>query len=147
MSTMKLLREKSLVSIALVLALSMPAFARVDAYQSRNTTVVGGGRGRGPVVVNNNRNTVIVDRRGPGWGGVAAGVAAGAVIGAAAANASRPNVVVVAPPAYGTVVYGLPGGCVNMAVPGGFIHNCGGVYYRPYYVGTTVQYAVIAPPF
>jgi len=42
--------------------------------------------------------------------------------------------------------YRLPVGCITTVVLGGInYYRCGGVYYRPYYEGTTVVYVVHTP--
>jgi hypothetical protein len=48
--------------------------------------------------------------------------------------------------AYGTRVYALPAGCSKVVVGGVEYHNCGGVYYRPYYQGNQVVYEVVEKP-
>ena len=39
-------------------------------------------------------------------------------------------------------VYRLPAGCASVTRHGRRYHHCGGVYYRPYYEGTTVVYVI-----
>src|SRR5262249_23257632 len=74
------------------------------------------------------------------------GVATAAAVGTAVGNSvSRP-----APPptttiAVGTIVPALPGGCVTERVNNITYHQCGGVYYRPYYQGTTLGYQISRP--
>jgi len=46
----------------------------------------------------------------------------------------------------GTRLYVLPGGCVSVWRHGILFHHCHGVYYRPYYEGTTVVYVVVEEP-
>jgi hypothetical protein len=40
----------------------------------------------------------------------------------------------------------LPGGCVRTYVGGFPTYGCGGVYYRPYYVGPNLMYSVVPGP-
>ena len=47
--------------------------------------------------------------------------------------------------AAGTRVYALPAGCTTVIKYNVKYHSCGGVYYRPYYEGTTVVYVVENP--
>jgi hypothetical protein len=47
--------------------------------------------------------------------------------------------------AAGTRVHALPAGCTTVVTRGVKYHNCGGVYYRPYYEGNTVVYVVENP--
>ncbi len=47
--------------------------------------------------------------------------------------------------AVGTRVYALPGGCQAVIVGGVNYHRCNGVYYRPYYEGSTLVYVVENP--
>ncbi len=47
--------------------------------------------------------------------------------------------------AVGTRVYALPGGCQTALIGGVNYHRCGGVYYRPYYEGSTLVYVVENP--
>jgi hypothetical protein len=93
----------------------------------------------------NRGGVVVVDDNHWGWGefaaGAAVGVAAGAIAGAAAASPA-----VVAVPAMGTVVGGLPGGCATVATAGAVIYNCNSVYYRPYYQGASLVYQVVRYP-
>lgn len=63
-------------------------------------------------------------------------------IGGAAAN---PSIAVVAPPV-GTVVATLPSGCTDVAEASAVTYNCKGVYYRPFYQGSTLVYRVTAVP-
>ncbi len=42
-------------------------------------------------------------------------------------------------------VHALPAGCTTVITRGVKYHNCGGVYYRPYYEGNTVVYVVENP--
>lgn len=48
--------------------------------------------------------------------------------------------------AIGTRVARLPSGCTTVLTYGVTYHHCGGVYYRPYYQGTTVVYVVTDTP-
>ncbi len=45
--------------------------------------------------------------------------------------------------AIGHVVHALPGGCTTVRVHGVTHYKYGGVYYRPYYQGTTMVYKVV----
>lgn len=47
---------------------------------------------------------------------------------------------------YGSRVYALPPGCAGIMRAGVNYYHCGGVYYRPYYEGTTVVYVVVEAP-
>lgn len=80
------------------------------------------------------------------WGSFAAGAAVGAVTTGVVAAATRPDTVVVAAPAIGTVVNTLPGACGSVMANGVAIYNCNNVYYRPYYQGTTLVYQVVTYP-
>jgi len=48
--------------------------------------------------------------------------------------------------AVGTRVLALPAGCSKIVVGGIVYQNCGGVYYKPCYEGTTVVYIVVDAP-
>jgi hypothetical protein len=61
-------------------------------------------------------------RRGPSIGAVAAGIA------------------------IGTRVARLPRSCTTVVTDEVTYHHCDGVYYRPYYEGTTVVYVVVDAP-
>jgi hypothetical protein len=81
------------------------------------------------------------------WGSFAAGAAVAATTTAVVAAATRPSTtVVVAPPAVGTMVTALPGGCTAIDTGGGAMYNCSNVYYRPYYQGTALVYQVVTYP-
>ena len=58
----------------------------------------------------------------------------------------RPGAVVAAVIAIGTRVHVLPTGCGKIIVGGVVYHSCSGVYYKPYYEGTTVIYIVVDGP-
>ncbi len=59
----------------------------------------------------------------------------------------RPSVgAVAAGIAVGTRVATLPRACTTVVTYGVTYHHCGGVYYRPYYQGTTVVYVVVDAP-
>ena len=45
----------------------------------------------------------------------------------------------------GSMVYSLPPQCQTVVVNGIGYSNCGGTWYQPQYVGTSVQYVVVAP--
>lgn len=80
------------------------------------------------------------------WGSFAAGAAVGAVTTGVVAAATRPDTVVVAAPAMGTIVNTLPGACGTVMANGVMIYNCNNVYYRPYYQGPTLVYQVVPYP-
>lgn len=46
----------------------------------------------------------------------------------------------------GTRVATLPRGCTTVVRYNVSYHHCGGVYYRPYYQGTTLVYVVVEAP-
>ena len=75
-------------------------------------------------------------------GAFVAGAVVGGITGAAIASASQPNTVVVTA---GTVVTTLPSGCTTAIINGISYHQCGGVYYRPQYSGSSVVYVVATP--
>lgn len=85
---------------------------------------------------------------GPYWdwydNDLAWGFATGVVTGAAIASAAAPTVVAVGP--VGTVVQILPPGCSATVVGGVTYEHCGNDWLKPQYVGTTIQYVVVAPP-
>jgi len=64
-------------------------------------------------------------------------IATGVAIGTAAAVTSA---------VIGSMVYTLPPACSTIVVNGIAYSQCGGVWYQPQYVGTTVQYIVVNPP-
>lgn len=64
-------------------------------------------------------------------------VATGMAIGAAAAVTSA---------VIGSIVYSLPTSCQTIVVNGISYSQCGGAWYQPQYVGTSVQYVVVNPP-
>jgi hypothetical protein len=81
------------------------------------------------------------------WGAFAAGAAVGVATTAVVAAATRPSTtVVVAAPAVGTIVPGLPSGCAVINAANGMYYNCANVYYHPYYQGTTLVYQVVTYP-
>src|SRR5262249_12550827 len=91
-------------------------------------------------------NTVVVHDNDWNWGAFAAGTAVAAtaaVATSAAVAASHPAPVVVAP---GAVVTALPPGCAVVAGASATIYGCGGVYYRPYYQGSSLVYQVVTYP-
>ncbi|MBK7743936.1 MAG: hypothetical protein IPI40_09790 [Betaproteobacteria bacterium] len=63
-------------------------------------------------------------------------IATGMAIGATAAITSA---------VIGSMVYTLPPACQTVVVNGVGYNNCGGTWYQPQYVGTSVQYVVVAP--
>lgn len=75
---------------------------------------------------------------------MAVGAVTGAVVGSAAASSSSTTVVVA--PAVGTVVVTLPAGCSAVMIGNITYQQCGSAWYRPQYVGTSLQYVVVAPP-
>ena len=88
------------------------------------------------VNVNHNTNVnVHVDDHHSGWDDhpVAAVAAVTATVAVTAA-------------VIGSIVYTPPPSCVPVAVNGVTYHQCGSTWYQPQYVGTQVQYVVIAPP-
>lgn len=80
------------------------------------------------------------------WGSFAAGAAAGVATTAVAASVAHSSSTVVAAPAVGTIVTGLPGGCATVNAGGGMIYQCSGAYYRPFYQGPTLVYQVVTYP-
>ena len=46
----------------------------------------------------------------------------------------------------GSVTRTLPPACVPVQMGAVVYQQCGGTYYQPQYVGTTVQYVVVSPP-
>jgi len=46
----------------------------------------------------------------------------------------------------GSVVHSVPPSCVPVMINGMTYQQCGSTWYQPQYVGSTVQYVVIAPP-
>ena len=77
--------------------------------------------------------------------GTAVGVAAGVAVGTAVGNSISAPPAPTTSVAVGTVVPALPGGCTTVQVNGITYHQCSGVYYRPYYQGTTLVYQVSRP--
>ena len=75
-------------------------------------------------------------------GAFVAGAVVGGITGAAISSASQPDTVVVTA---GTVVTTLPSGCTTAIINGISYHQCGGVYYRPQYSGSSVVYVVATP--
>jgi hypothetical protein len=43
-------------------------------------------------------------------------------------------------------VYALPPACVPVQIGNVLYQQCGGAWYQPQYVGTSVQYIVVNPP-
>ncbi|MDX3885341.1 MAG: hypothetical protein QHC65_13025 [Sphingomonas sp.] len=79
--------------------------------------------------------------------GMAFGAVTGAVIGSAAASSDTTVVVpAAATGTVGTVVTVLPAGCVATPIGAVPYERCGTVWYQPQFVGTAVQYLVVAPP-
>jgi len=64
-------------------------------------------------------------------------VATAAAVGAVAVTTA---------PVVGSVVHSIPPSCVTTVVNGVTYSQCGGTWYQPQYVGTTVQYVVVAAP-
>ena len=54
--------------------------------------------------------------------------------------------VVVTNAVIGSIVREVPAQCVPVNVNGITYQQCGGTWYQPQYVGTTVQYVVVPPP-
>jgi hypothetical protein len=46
----------------------------------------------------------------------------------------------------GSTVYALPPACVPVQIGNVLYQQCGGAWYQPQYVGTSVQYIVVNPP-
>ncbi|WP_179280580.1 DUF6515 family protein [Bordetella genomosp. 1] len=46
----------------------------------------------------------------------------------------------------GAMVASLPPGCTSVQVNGIAYQQCGSTWYQPVYVGTTVQFKVVAAP-
>ena len=63
-------------------------------------------------------------------------IATGVAFGATAAITSA---------VIGSMVYTLPPACQTVVVNGIGYSNCNGTWYQPQYVGTSVQYVVVAP--
>jgi hypothetical protein len=83
------------------------------------------------------RNTnVDIDVDDDGWFGEHP-IAGMAAIGTAAAVTAA---------AIGSVVYAVPPSCVTTVVNGMTYQQCGGTWYEPQYVGTSVQYVVVNAP-
>lgn len=72
--------------------------------------------------------------------------AAGAVVGATVGAATAAAVSSAPPPPVGTIVEILPSGCVSVIVNNVSYDQCGSVWYKPQYAGTSIQYLVVAPP-
>ena len=68
-----------------------------------------------------------------------------AVVVGTTAAASTAAAATAARVAVGTRVYALPGGCQKAIVGGVNYYRCNGVYYRPYYEGSTLVYVVENP--
>ena len=86
--------------------------------------------------VNVNRNVnVDVDYHGAGccYHPVATAVAVGAVAATTAA-------------VVGSIVHTVPPACAVTVINGVTYQNCGGAWYQPQYVGTSVQYVVVTAP-
>ncbi len=64
-------------------------------------------------------------------------VAAGIAIGATAAVTAA---------VVGSVVYSVPSTCGTVIVNGFSYYQCGTVWYRPQYYGSSVQYVVVTAP-
>ena len=109
-----------------------------DTNVNRNTNV----NKNTNVNVNRDRDVNIdvdVDRRGGwdnDWDDHHHPIATGVAIGATAAITSA---------VIGSMVYTLPPQCQTVVVNGVGYSNCGGTWYQPQYVGTSVQYVVVAP--
>jgi len=68
-------------------------------------------------------------------------VATAAVTTAAVATTAAVTSAVV-----GSMVHSLPPACTAVAINGIIYQQCGTTWYQPQYVGSSVQYVVIAPP-
>jgi hypothetical protein len=137
-------RIACLAAIGLGLLPASTSSAYVAA--ARTTTVARGGYAH--TSVNVSRTAVVHSgccyggvSPGAAVAGVAVGVAVGAAVGSAAAHSAAPVTTV----AVGTIVPALPGGCTTAAINGVTYYQCSGVYYRPYYQGTTLVYQVSQP--
>jgi hypothetical protein len=47
----------------------------------------------------------------------------------------------------GSIIYSLPPSCSTVSVNGFTYQQCGSTWYRPQYVGTSVQYVVVTSPY
>jgi hypothetical protein len=47
----------------------------------------------------------------------------------------------------GSIVYSLPPSCTSVFVNGYTYQQCGSTWYKPQYVGTSVQYVVVTSPY
>jgi hypothetical protein len=47
----------------------------------------------------------------------------------------------------GSIIYSLPPSCRTVSVNGFTYQQCGSTWYRPQYVGTSVQYVVVSSPY
>ena len=47
----------------------------------------------------------------------------------------------------GSIIYSLPPSCTTVSVNGLTYQQCGSTWYRPQYVGTSVQYVVVTSPY
>jgi hypothetical protein len=130
------------LAAALTAGMAAPVFANVGNYGPRRYTRVGGHdehRGGHEVVIDR--------RRGPGWAGAIAGGILGAAAGLALGATAAPAPVLVGPPVAGTVVPVLPGDCVTVPTyNGGYLYNCGNIYYQPFYEGTSLMFEVVPAP-
>ena len=131
------------LSAAMMATLAAPAFAKMESYGPRRYTAVGRPGGH----EEHGRPGVVIDRRrGPGWGAAVAGGLIGAAAGLAIGSAVAPPVVY-GPPVSGTVVPALPVGCVTVpSYNGAVLYNCGGIYYQPFYEGTSLMFQVVPAP-
>ncbi len=102
---------------------------------SRTTNV------RNTSVNNVNKNTnvnVNVDNDRHGWDNDYHPIATAAAVTATVAVTSA---------VIGSMIYTLPPACVAVNRGGVIYQQCGNVWYQPQYVGSTVQYVVIAQPY
>jgi len=83
--------------------------------------------------VNVNRHVDVDVDVDHGWNPVAGAVVATAAVATTAA-------------VVGSVVHSVPPSCVPVMINGMTYQQCGSTWYQPQYVGSTVQYVVIAPP-
>jgi len=129
------------------LAVTTLALLAVPASSSARVVAVKSGYAHTSV-----RHTTVVNTGccygGPPPGARAATVAAGVVVGAAIGKAASKDdapAAATTTATVGAIVPALPGGCATVQVSGVTYHQCSGVYYRPYYQGTTLVYQVSKP--
>jgi len=133
----KLVTPVALLAGAAGLNLVLPDVAHAGR-QINNTTRTSVNRN---VNVNQNVNVnrhvdvdVDVDRN---WHPVATAAVATAAVATTAAVTSA---------VVGSMVHSIPPSCVPVVINGITYQQCGTTWYQPQYVGSSVQYVVIAPP-